>query len=266
MRNFVLLEVATITETRCVVGMNFIIYIMKVKGFDNQNYSVTSQGQGTFNSVGAGLGIASFFGIDANNILGGCGRNGRNGGVYDNGCGYPAQPVQPVMPIEMPSFETREAALLREQVATLRAENFSRQSSTTAFEKSAEYTKGLHDEQAVSIKELFNQAIVQGVAIQRAEDKAESNFNLLKGEIATQVALLRGEMNTTAALAAKDREAISKDIQIEAERRACADNSIVNYTNQTFYVKQVSDVETSNDTTAQTTYNPIPCYTPRFCI
>lgn len=162
----------------------------------------------------------------------------------------------------MPTFETREAALLREQVATLRAENFSREAATTSFEKSAEYTTRLHGEQAVNIKELLNQAIVQGVAIQRIDDKVNTETALLKGEISTQVALLRGEMNTTAALAAKDREALAKDISIEAERRCCADNAIVSYVNQTFYVKQVADVETSDDTTAQSVINPLPNCNP----
>lgn len=48
------------------------------------------------------------------------------------------------------------------------------------------------------------------------------------------------------------------DIKLEAERRCCADNSIVTYTNATFYPKMVADVTTGTGTTAQTTYNPIP--------
>lgn len=36
------------------------------------------KGQANFNTVGAGAGIASFFGLDAGNILGGVGRNGGN--------------------------------------------------------------------------------------------------------------------------------------------------------------------------------------------
>ena len=50
----------------------------------------------------------------------------------------------------------------------------------------------------------------------------------------------------------------SKDIKIEAERRCCADNSIVTYANATFYPKQVADVTTGTVTTAQTLYNPLP--------
>ena len=44
----------------------------------------------------------------------------------------------------------------------------------------------------------------------------------------------------------------------ERDERCCGDNSIVNYANATFYPKQVADITTTADTTAQTTYNPLP--------
>lgn len=55
---------------------------MVVKGLDGQSVNVTSQGQGTFNSVGAGAGIASFLGLNAANLFGGFGNSCmRNGAV-----------------------------------------------------------------------------------------------------------------------------------------------------------------------------------------
>lgn len=51
---------------------------------------------------------------------------------------------------------------------------------------------------------------------------------------------------------------LSREIQIEAERRCCGDNSIVTYANATFYPKQVADVTTGTTTTAQSLYNPLP--------
>ena len=51
---------------------------------------------------------------------------------------------------------------------------------------------------------------------------------------------------------------VQQDIAMEAERRCCGDNSIVNYANATFYPKMVADVTTGTTTTAQTLYNPIP--------
>ena len=58
-------------------------------------------------------------------------------------------------------------------------------------------------------------------------------------------------------LAATKRE-LHDRIQLEAERRCCADNAIVNYANATFYPKMVADVTVGTTTTAQTLYNPIP--------
>lgn len=46
-------------------------------------------------------------------------------------------------------------------------------------------------------------------------------------------------------------------INLEAERRCCADNKIVNYTNNTFYPVSVADVTTGTTTTARTVYNPL---------
>lgn len=60
---------------------------MKIKGMDGHEYSVTGQGQGNFNTVGASAGIASFFGLNAGNVLGGMGWNGNRCGC---GCGSSA--------------------------------------------------------------------------------------------------------------------------------------------------------------------------------
>ena len=64
------------------------------------------------------------------------------------------------------------------------------------------------------------------------------------------------------ALASADLAAVKQDlghrIAMEAERRCCADNAIVNYANATFYPKMVADVTVGTTTTAQTLYNPIP--------
>lgn len=51
---------------------------------------------------------------------------------------------------------------------------------------------------------------------------------------------------------------LNSKIDMEAERRCCADNAIVNYANATFYPKMVADVTVGTTQTAQTLYNPIP--------
>ncbi|MDE6746913.1 MAG: hypothetical protein K2J72_09800 [Oscillospiraceae bacterium] len=58
---------------------------------------------------------------------------------------------------------------------------------------------------------------------------------------------------------ADDIKLVRKDVEIEAERRCCADNAIVNYANATFYAKLIAGVTpTTTDPTPQSTYNPIP--------
>lgn len=59
--------------------------------------------------------------------------------------------------------------------------------------------------------------------------------------------------------------AVQSNIEREAERRCCADNSIITYVNATFYPKMVADVTTGTDTTAQTLYNPLPVCKPCGC-
>ena len=47
-------------------------------------------------------------------------------------------------------------------------------------------------------------------------------------------------------------------VSLEAERRCCADNSMVNYMNATFYPKMIADVTAGTTTTTAEVYNPIP--------
>lgn len=50
---------------------------------------------------------------------------------------------------------------------------------------------------------------------------------------------------------------VTDQIALEAERRSCADNKIVNYANSTFYPKYIADVTVSSATTQQTIFNPL---------
>lgn len=68
-------------------GATLFDYAMRqLKGLDGQSYSVTGQNQGNWNSAGGILGAASFFGINAGNILGrnGWGCNNDGYGCSDN--------------------------------------------------------------------------------------------------------------------------------------------------------------------------------------
>lgn len=46
---------------------------MTIKGMNGENHSVTGMGQGNYNTVAGSLGLASFLGINAGNLLGGLG-------------------------------------------------------------------------------------------------------------------------------------------------------------------------------------------------
>ena len=63
---------------------------MRIKGMDGQEHNVTGQGQGTYNTVAGSAGLASFFGLNANNILGNGGLLNRNGNC---GCNSSEMPI-----------------------------------------------------------------------------------------------------------------------------------------------------------------------------
>jgi hypothetical protein len=48
---------------------------MEIKGINGENHSVTGMGQGAYNTVAGSLGLASFLGINAGNLLGGWNQN-----------------------------------------------------------------------------------------------------------------------------------------------------------------------------------------------
>ena len=86
------------------------------------------------------------------------------------------------------------------------------------------------------LKDVRNGLAEQAVHNQKTED----SFTLARQDIACV------------------EERLNEKIKMEAERRCCADNSIVTYANATFYPKMVADVTTGTGTTAQSLYNPLP--------
>ena len=89
----------------------------------------------------------------------------------------------------------------------------------------------------------------------------DGRLRAIEADSATQK-VLNQRTQDSFALAQADLAAVKAelkgDIRMEAERRCCADNAIVTYTNATFYPKMVADITTGTGTTAQSTYNPIP--------
>ena len=125
-------------------------------------------------------------------------------------------------------YEASQAA----RIAELETEVKLRDANTYTDQKMLElyqYTDG-------RLRAIEADNAAQKVLNQRTQD----SFALSQADLAAVKAELKG------------------DIRMEAERRCCADNAIVTYTNATFYPKMVADVTTGTNTTAQSTYNPIP--------
>lgn len=125
-------------------------------------------------------------------------------------------------------YEAGQAA----RIAELETEVKLRDANTYTDQKMLDVYKYIDGRIRGVESELCDQRVIN----QRTQD----SFALSQADLAAVKAELKG------------------DIKMEAERRCCADNSIVTYTNATFYPKMVADVTTGTGTTAQSTYNPIP--------
>ena len=129
-------------------------------------------------------------------------------------------------------FVNRYEAAQQARIAELETEVKLRDSNIYTDSKLLEVYKYFDGE----LKDVRNALCAQAVHNQRTED----SFALARHDIA----------------AVESR--LSEKINIEAERRCCADNSIINYANATFYPKLVADITAGTTTTAQMLYNPIP--------
>lgn len=125
-------------------------------------------------------------------------------------------------------YEAAQAA----RIAQLETEVKLRDANTYTDQKSLEMYQYIDSRLRGIEQKLCDQAVTN----QRTAD----SFALSQADLAAVKAELQGK------------------IDMEAERRCCADNAIVNYANATFYPKMVADVTVGTTTTAQTLYNPIP--------
>lgn len=139
------------------------------------------------------------------------------------------------------------------------------------------------DAEIADQKALYDYALLDSSA--RFNDRQQINsemFGIYKSQIDADFGLYKnqrdqydvlanriGQLETAAAVnAAVDPwrskvlqmqiDNVASMVNLEAERRCCADNSIVNYVNSTFYPKMFADVTTGTETTAASIYNPIP--------
>ena len=96
---------------------------------NGENYSVTGQGQGNYNTVAGSLGIASFLGLNAGNVLGGWGNRT-----------YPNAPIEVITSDDKP-ITRNEAKMMQElsakdsEISLLKADKYTDQKivETTAY-------------------------------------------------------------------------------------------------------------------------------------
>lgn len=82
---------------------------------------------------------------------------------------------------------------------------------------------------------------------------SRDSFDVLQGEISE----LKTKLAVTDAIQPWRDKAIYDAIALEAERRCCADNKIVNYSNLMFYPVSVMDIASGTTSTTRTVFNPL---------
>nr|DAK68843.1 MAG TPA: hypothetical protein [Caudoviricetes sp.] len=151
---------------------------MQIKGMDGQSYSVTGHNQGNWNSAGGILGAASFFGINAGNIL------GRNGWGCNND-GYVCSDNTPVNRYELNLVTSLGAK--DSEIALLKADKYTDQKIVEAVA----YLQGEIGKVATKL-ENFKDA-QNAVNLQQATYNATATANI--GCIGQQVAQLQSMFN-----------------------------------------------------------------------
>ena len=188
-----------------------------VKSTDGYDVKVPKQGEVTYGTVGASLGIASFLGLNAGNILGGCngglfGGWGRNGG--NCGCS----------PADMPV--TRYEMAMQQEIASKDSKIALLEANTYQDQKSLELYKYV-----------------------------DAKFNSINEVLAAQAVRNQAINDSIQSLDYKTMQAIN----LEAERRQCADCKIVNYVNSTFTPKLITDYTAGTTSAVAQVYNPLAC-------
>lgn len=152
---------------------------------------------------------------------------GTGWGGWNNGCGAPV-----IAACDSDRLINRYELGQESKIAELQSQIALRDANTYNDQKSLELYKYFDSQ----LKDVRDTLCAQAVHNQKTED----SFVLARQDIAAVESRLNSK------------------IAMEAERRCCADNAIVNYANATFYPKMVADVTVGTTQTAQTLYNPIP--------
>ena len=181
-----------------------------IKTSEGYDVKIPNQGQVTYNSVAGSAGLASFLGLNAQNLLGGLGWGNRAG------CG-----------------------------------TCSEDHLVTRYELGMEQALAAKDSEIALLKaNTYN------------DQKSLELYRCIDGQLSAINQRLAAQDVRNQGVADAIRE-VSKDIDykvnLEAERRKCADCTIVNYANATFAPKLVTDYTAGTTSAAMATYNPLSC-------
>lgn len=192
-------------------------YIKSSEGYD---VKVPSQGQVDFATVGGALGIASFAGLNAGNLLGGMG--------WGNGWNNRGVVPMPVCSEDhcVNRYELgmeKELAAKDSEIALLKANTYNDQ----------------------KILEVYRYV--------------DSKFNAIEARLAEQAVRNQGVADAFREV----QKDIDYKVNLEAERRSCADEKIVNYVNSTFSPKLITEYTAGTESAPANVYNPLcGCYKP----
>lgn len=184
-----------------------------VKTSDGYDVKVPNQGQVTYNTVAGSAGLASFLGINAQNLLNGFGW----GNGWGNRNGFPSPADMPVTRYEMAM--QNELASKDSKIALLEANIFTDSKITETYKELRGMIAGLQD--FAARQAVQNQAF-------------SDSFRDVQKDIDYKV-------------------------NLEAERRSCADCKIVNYVNSTFAPRLVTDYTAGTNSAVAQVYNPLAC-------
>lgn len=186
-----------------------------IKTSEGYDVKIPSQGQVDYSTVAGSLGIASFLGLNANNILGNGWGGGLFGGNRNNVCMSSDDHLVSRYDLRM----EQELAAKDSEIALLKANTYQDQKTLELYRYIDGQLSAIN--QRLSAQDVRNQGVADAI-----------------------------------------RE-VSKDIDykvnLEAERRECADCRIVNYVNSTFAPKLITDFTAGTTSAAAVTYNPLAC-------
>ena len=198
-------------------------HIKTAEGYD---VKIPSQGQLDYATVAGSLGLAGFAGLNlkdlTNGILGG-------GGKMD------AQTMMLLM------------AMLQNQQAPRCAEDH----CVTRYDLALEKEIASKDSK-IALLEANTYNDQKTLELYKYID---AKLNEINARLAAQDVRNQGVADAFRELS-KD---IDNKVNLEAERRECADNKIICYANSVFAPKLVADYTAGTETTAMTTFNPLCC-------